>query len=586
MNGKLYVVSGDGAAGGSIQSAEVYDPAANGWSALPSPPTSRAYASAAAIDGKLYVTGGCVGSDCRIGVTGALDVFDGTSWTSKAAMPTPRYNAVIGGIGGKLYVAGGMTACPPCIRTNAVEVYDPAADQWSALPPFVGPRDVAGSAVLNERLLAIGGSDGGTLSRVDALDPLLGTWSSRAALPAPQSALGAAAVNGRIFAVGGSDAAGNLTGSAELYDPVADAWSALEPLPTPRYGPVAVAIDGGVYVLGAEAGNTASARLDAYTCCIPESDQAFCARIGTSCGPLTAVDNCGQARTVARCSGVWLSRAAMPTQRAPAVGAIGNTVYAVSGYTGSSQSSVNEAYDAAANSWGSATAHLQTSSPAVGVVNGKLYLAGGTDNSTHVAWLYVFDPTAGSSGTWTQLPSMPGGARSQLAGGVIGNVFYAVGGYPCSNTDCARLEGWDTVNNAWLSGLPSMPTARADLAVATVNGKLYALGGFASGVPVKAAEVYDPAIGWTSIAQLPVARGAMNALASGGKIYLFGGTDGASTRADVLVYDPSSNTWSTTLAMPTPRQSAGVAPVSGGIDVVGGCVTGGSCLTTNELYCP
>lgn len=35
--------------------------------------------------------------------------------------------------------------------------------------------------------------------------------------------------------------------------------------------------------------------------CVPESDTAFCARLGRTCNPATATDNCGASRTVATC---------------------------------------------------------------------------------------------------------------------------------------------------------------------------------------------------------------------------------------------------------------------------------------------
>jgi hypothetical protein len=37
------------------------------------------------------------------------------------------------------------------------------------------------------------------------------------------------------------------------------------------------------------------------TPCMPETDTAFCARLGASCGEATQFDNCGVARTVASC---------------------------------------------------------------------------------------------------------------------------------------------------------------------------------------------------------------------------------------------------------------------------------------------
>jgi hypothetical protein len=47
------------------------------------------------------------------------------------------------------------------------------------------------------------------------------------------------------------------------------------------------------------AGATCNEQTD--TCCTPETDTAFCSRLGKNCGTVTAPDNCGVARTVTSC---------------------------------------------------------------------------------------------------------------------------------------------------------------------------------------------------------------------------------------------------------------------------------------------
>ena len=179
INGKLYVVGGVPPAGYSTTTVEMYDPVTNTWTAKASALTTRALAGGGVINGKLYVVGGCVGSDCRIGVTNALEVYDpaANSWTSLAPIPTARYGAATGVINGRLYVAGGGTACPPCSAQTVVESYNPLTNTWRAEPSL--PAGVANTTgtVINNVLYVVGGYNrvsGGVLNSLYAFDLVAG----------------------------------------------------------------------------------------------------------------------------------------------------------------------------------------------------------------------------------------------------------------------------------------------------------------------------------------------------------------------------------------------------------------------------
>src|SRR5207245_9222662 len=93
-----------------------------------------AYAGAGVIAGKLYVVGGCVFSDCIPGNTNALEVYDpvADAWTAKAPMPTARNMVAVGVINGKLYVVGGEGTCGSWIPTVGREGYELATGTWSS----------------------------------------------------------------------------------------------------------------------------------------------------------------------------------------------------------------------------------------------------------------------------------------------------------------------------------------------------------------------------------------------------------------------------------------------------------------------
>jgi hypothetical protein len=58
LGGKIHAVGGIGWRGRNTPAHEVYDPAANRWTALAYVPTARDHLAAAVIDGRLYAVGG------------------------------------------------------------------------------------------------------------------------------------------------------------------------------------------------------------------------------------------------------------------------------------------------------------------------------------------------------------------------------------------------------------------------------------------------------------------------------------------------------------------------------------------------
>ncbi len=116
-----------------------------------------------------------------------------------------------------------------------------------------------------------------------------------------------------------------------------------------------------------------------------------------------------------------------------------------------------------------------------------------------------------------------------------------------------------------------MPTARGAFGVATVNGKIYAVGGTSGGNPLNTVEKYDPqADRWTTGASMPTARSGFAIAVYKNKIYVFGGTVGSGYIGNNEVYDPASNTWETKTSMPTPRADLCANVVGDKIYLIGG----------------
>src|SRR5262249_10660997 len=88
-------------------------------------------------------------------------------------------------------------------NTPAHEVYDPAANQWTALAYVPTARDHLAAAALDGRIYAVGGRIDGNYSRNlssnEAYDPATNRWERRAPMPAARSGIAAAVLEGRMF---------------------------------------------------------------------------------------------------------------------------------------------------------------------------------------------------------------------------------------------------------------------------------------------------------------------------------------------------------------------------------------------------
>ena len=145
-----------------VDNAWRYDPASDEWTALAALPSKRGAASAAVVDGRIFVIGGAtVQPDTkdaaiqplrRHAVVGAVEEYDPKSntWRARTPLPTPRSHAAVAAVGGKIYVIGGRIAsafAEDGSDTDVVEGYDPARDLWSRpLARMPAARSATGAA--------------------------------------------------------------------------------------------------------------------------------------------------------------------------------------------------------------------------------------------------------------------------------------------------------------------------------------------------------------------------------------------------------------------------------------------------------
>ena len=126
--------------------------------------------------------------------------------------------------------------------------------------------------------------------------------------------------------------------------------------------------------------------------------------------------------------------------------------------------------------------------------------------------------------------------------------------------------------NVWVE-MPAMRHKRSYFSVVTIDGKIYAIGGFVNTKAVDTVEMYDPQTNtWTDQAPMPTCPYRFAAVGFMGKIYCIGlfitslGTVGGIT----MVYDPATDSWEKKVPMPTLRWDVSVCVVDEFIYVMDG----------------
>jgi N-acetylneuraminic acid mutarotase len=284
-------------------------------------------------------------------------------------------------------------------------------------------------------------------------------WTKAADMPTPRTEVSATSLGDVIYVIGGFDAYGHPTDIVEIYSVMNNTWkrTAAAPLPNPLHHTAATSFNGKVYVVGGflDSQWTPSNRLFIYD---PLKNQ-------------------------------WHEGKPMPTPRgALTANFVNGTLYAVGGQSSSSSSSslgilaTNEAYDVVYDRW-TTKASMPTARhhAASAVVNGKLYvIAGrvaGISPTVNVNANEMYDP---EKNKWILLEPMPSKRSGIVAATAKKFTFdtisiYVFGGEEPSKT-FNNNERYDIKTNKWTTEVP-MPTSRHGLGAASVQNKIYVIGG-------------------------------------------------------------------------------------------------------------
>ena len=294
------------------------------------------------------------------------------------------------------------------------------------------------------------------------------SWTPKAPMHQARTALGVAAVKGKIYAIGGSTHEGSArditaedtVGTNEEYDPATDTWIFKEPMPTPRNGFAIATFDDKIYCIGGYLSN----------------------------GAVTGINEVYDPAT-----DTWETKAPMLT---PRIGLKANAaygkIYLIGGYVKKpgdllltfniTYSSLNEAYNPANDSWATMKPlPTPVSSYASSVVNGKIFVVGGVSNTSVATLNQVYDAEAD---TWSQGAAPPSTIAYGVAVATTG--INAPKRIYILHQDLSSPDGpfngntvlrvYDPEKGSW-SSATTPPTNRASYGVAIVNDMLYVIGG-------------------------------------------------------------------------------------------------------------
>jgi N-acetylneuraminic acid mutarotase len=246
LDGRVVVVGGYRASGGTTKRVEAYDPVGDSWDRLPDLPVAVNHAMAASLRGRLYVAGGYRSNQEP---TRKAFVFTGGRWKALPPMPGPRAAGGAAALRGRLYVVAGVADHGRVGgRTFA---FNPDTRRWSTVPAPTNRQHLAVAAA-DGRIYALAGRIRGFGSNMDIMEsynPKTERWRAEPPVPDPRGGTGAAVTEGTLVSVGGEEHEGTIAG-VYGFDLEAREWSELPSLPQGRHGLGVVAVGDTIYAIG------------------------------------------------------------------------------------------------------------------------------------------------------------------------------------------------------------------------------------------------------------------------------------------------------------------------------------------------
>ncbi|CAE7235462.1 klhl3 [Symbiodinium natans] len=244
LDGKIYVMGGFF----TRRAVQVFDTASGSWGGAPALTCERWFAAAAVVGNRIYMTGGWEGKGSQSRSSMETWIPGSSEGWRPGKNPKARRSAHAAvELAGKLVLLGGRDGQHQWLKH--VQSFDPSSQTWQDLPPLREPRAALAAATLGGKIFVVGGYDGSSvLCSVEIFDPAEGSWSSGPRLGRARNSHVAEAVSGRLYVLGGDTS--EAIRSTEVFDPSRGCWAEGPTLKHPRDMSAAAAWDKTLYVLG------------------------------------------------------------------------------------------------------------------------------------------------------------------------------------------------------------------------------------------------------------------------------------------------------------------------------------------------
>ncbi len=241
-----------------LRTSEIYDEATRRWTRVKDMIHARCTPITALLDdGRVLVVGGTSGAGGRCGgpragdTTDSAEIYDpaADTWTAADILPTKVDGAVLLKLGdGRVLLIRGDYSAPRAVTAPAY--FDPSTGLWSLIQtdlPDGSP--LAAHLQLDGQVLIL--LETRHPRRLVRLDPATGTWTEIAALPRGHRTASAFLSDGRLLVTGGTGRVLEAVAETYVYDPASRTRTEVAGLHTPRRDATLLPLpDGSALVVG------------------------------------------------------------------------------------------------------------------------------------------------------------------------------------------------------------------------------------------------------------------------------------------------------------------------------------------------